>query len=77
MKTSNQFYRVNPGDICFIRYVFEAHDGIAVITTLPSDKQVIAVRVAPGCEQEVADVIESLSDTVTMEKSEMETDICL
>lgn len=77
MKTSNQFYRVNPGDICFIRYVFEAHDGIAVITTLPSDKQVIAVRVAPGCEQDVADVISSLTGDVTMEKIEMETDISL
>lgn len=74
MKTSNQFYRVNPGDICFIRYVFEAQDGIAVITTLPSDKEVIAVRVAPGCESEVAEVVAGLNDTVTMEPLTMEVE---
>ncbi|GAB6097653.1 hypothetical protein JCM14469_39070 [Desulfatiferula olefinivorans] len=74
MKTSNQFYRVSPGDICFIRYVFEALDGIAVITTLSSDKEVIVVRVAPGCEQEVAEVIDGLNETVTLEPVTMEVE---
>ncbi|MBU1171505.1 MAG: DUF4911 domain-containing protein [Proteobacteria bacterium] len=77
MKTINQFYRVNPADICFIRYVFEAHDGIAVITTLPTDKEIIAVRVSPGCEKEVEDVIDSLSNDVTMEITDLKADISL
>lgn len=77
MKTTNIFYRVNPPDIFFIRYVFEALDGIAVITTLPTDKNVIVIRMAPGCEQEVRDVVESLSNTVSMEPAvvEMEVDL--
>lgn len=77
LKTTNIFYRVNPPDIFFIRYVFEALDGIAVITTLPTDKQVIAIRVAPGCEEEVREVVESLSGTVTMEPTAVETEVDL
>lgn len=77
MKTTNIFYRVNPPDIFFIRYIFEALDGIAVITTLPTDKQVIVIRMAPGCEQEVRDVVESLSKTVTMEPTVVETEVDL
>ncbi len=33
MNVSRKYYRVNPRDICFIRYVFEAHDGLAVISS--------------------------------------------
>ena len=77
MKTTNIFYRVNPPDIFFIRYVFEALDGIAVITTLPADKQVIVIRVAPGCEEDVHDVIESLSKTVSMEPTTVEAKVDL
>ena len=72
LKTTNIFYKVNPPDIFFIRYVFEALDGIAVITTLPSDKQVIVIRTAPGCEEDVLEVVESLSNTVTMEPTYVE-----
>ena len=74
LKTTNAYYRVNRADICFIRYVFEAHDGIAVITTLASDKDTIAVRMAPGCEEEALRIIDGLKKSVVMEERIFEMD---
>jgi hypothetical protein len=76
LKTTNAYYRVNPSDICFIRYVFEAHDGIAVITTLSTEKDTIAVRMAPGCEDEVRQVVSGLrGENIMMEERTLETDL--
>jgi hypothetical protein len=50
MRTVRQLYRVDRHRISLIRFVFEAYDGLAVVTTLDAAAGIIAVRVAPGCE---------------------------
>jgi hypothetical protein len=77
MKMTHAYYRVNPGDICFIRYVFEALDGLAVITTVSPEKDTIVIRIAPGCEEESFRVIEGLKAMVALEERIMETEIDL
>jgi hypothetical protein len=72
MDTKNLYCKVNPKDICFIRYVFEACDGIAVVTTMDKTTDEIVIRIAPGCEDEVNDVIEGLKTEIgiiTLDKS--------
>lgn len=63
-----RYYRVNPRDICFIRYVFEAHDGLAVITTPSSSKDIIVLRIAPGCLDDVLKVVEGLKQELVMDE---------
>ncbi len=72
MKVSKKYYRVNPRDICFIRYVFEAHDGLAVISTLPEAKDTIVLRIAPGNEEDVLAIVSGLKKELTMEELSME-----
>ena len=64
VKTVNRFYRVDRRRISFIRFIFEAYEGLAVVTTIDPSKGVIVLRVAPGCEAFAEDVMSDLSKTV-------------
>ena len=75
LKTTAKFYRVNPKDICFIRYVFEAHDGLAVISTLSGKKDTIALRSAPGCEEDVLRIVSGLKQDLVMEEQILKMDV--
>jgi hypothetical protein len=50
MRTVEQIYRVDRRRISLIKFIFEAYEGLAVVTTLDPAAGVIALRVAPGCE---------------------------
>lgn len=71
MNVSRKYYRVNPRDICFIRYVFEAHDGLAVISTLSDERDTIVLRIAPGCEEEVETVVNGLKRELSIDERNM------
>ncbi len=68
METIEKIYSVNKADIGYIKFLFEAYDGIAVVSTVSTDKDRIAVYAAPGCEDEVDALIASLSTIIKIEK---------
>ncbi len=68
MRTIETIYNVNKSDIGFIKYLFEGYDGIAVVTTVSKEKDRIAVYTAPGCEEEVEELIASLAETLKIVK---------
>ena len=74
MKVTKKYYRVKPSDIVFIRYILEAHDGLAVISTLPEAKDTIVLRIAPGCEEDVLKIVSGLKLEVSMEELNMDND---
>lgn len=47
MKTICREYRVDKARIGFIRFIFEAHEGIAVVSTLDSKQGLIRLAIAP------------------------------
>jgi hypothetical protein len=51
MRTVEQFYRVDRRRISLIKFIFEAYEGLAVVTTHDPAAGIIALRVAPGCEE--------------------------
>ena len=66
MKTETRYYRVERAEIGFIRFIFEAYEGIAVTSTVDEDKTVLAVRVAPGCGEEVERVLADLGKSIRL-----------
>ena len=62
--TTRKYFRVETEHIGYIRFIFEGHDGIAVITTRNAETGDIVVTIAPGCEPEVDAVIQSLSSEI-------------
>jgi hypothetical protein len=70
MRTVEQFYRVDRRRISLIKFIFEAYEGLAVVTTLDPAAGVIALRVAPGCEETAREVMLALSRDFLVEPSE-------
>ena len=53
-------YRVRREDIAFLRFVIEACEGIAFLSTADSAQGVVILHVPPGCEREAGRVIDDL-----------------
>jgi hypothetical protein len=60
MRTVEQFYRVDRRRISLIKFIFEAYEGLAVVTTVEPMLGIIALRVAPGCEEMARAVMKDL-----------------
>lgn len=67
MKTTQQLYRVDRRQISMIRFVFEAYEGLAVVTTLDPRAGVIALSIAPGCETMASTIMQDLAGDFAVE----------
>jgi len=68
-ETIKQRYRVDRREIAFIRFIVEAYDGLAIVTTLDPETGLIEFRIAPGCEQDVEMILQDLKSDIMMEKA--------
>jgi Domain of unknown function (DUF4911) len=69
MRTLELLYRVDRRRISLLRFIFEAYEGVAVVTTLDPAAGIIALRIAPGCEQTAIEVIMDLGKSFLVEPS--------
>ncbi len=58
-----------------IKFIFEAYEGLAMVTTLDPSAGIIALKVAPGCESMARSVIMDLSKGFLVEPFEEKTAI--
>lgn len=70
METARRLYRVDRRRISLIKFVFEAYEGLAMVTTLDAATGIIAVRVAPGCEALAEAVLMDLGKRFIIESVE-------
>ena len=62
-----RYYRVDRREIAFLRFVFEAYEGLAIIETLDPESGVIVFYIAPGCESDVDMILRDLQGDIMME----------
>lgn len=67
MKTARRVYRVDRRRISLIKFIFEAYEGLAMVTTLDPKAGVIALSIAPGCEKIAESVIMDLGKDFLIE----------
>lgn len=67
METVKRYYRVDRRHISMLRFVFEAYEGVAVVTTLDNQKGLIVLAIAPGCERIAEDVMADLGRSFLIE----------
>ncbi len=53
METIKKYCRVDRKNISFLKFIFEGHEGIAVLSTVDPAKGIIVFHIAPGCEEDV------------------------
>jgi len=67
MQTTKRYYRIDRTQIAFLRFIFEAYDGIAVVRTMDAQKGVILLYIPPGCEDDVDYVLQDLAKQIMIE----------
>ena len=68
MNTIKKYFRVDRREIAFLKFIFEAYDGIATITTVDPDLGVIGLFIAPGCEDDVEMILQDLKKDIMIEQ---------
>ncbi len=64
METIKKYYRVDRREISFLRFIFEAYDGIAVLTTIDPGLGIVVLHISPDCEEEVEMVLQDLKKDI-------------
>ena len=67
METIKKYLRVDCREISFLRFIFEAYDGIAIITTIDSESGIVLLTIAPGCEDDVEMILQDLKKDIMIE----------
>ena len=70
-KTVKRYCRVDRREIAFLRFIFEACEGIAIIETLEPESGLIVIYIAPGCEPDVDMILADLSNEIIMEAARL------
>lgn len=60
MESFKQYYRMDRRAICLLRFLLEAYDGIAGLSTLDAQEGRVVLYVPPGCEREVHALIDEM-----------------
>ncbi|MBN1277146.1 MAG: DUF4911 domain-containing protein [Deltaproteobacteria bacterium] len=60
METIKRIFRVDRRDINYLRSTIESYDGIAVVSTINPEASVIEIQIAPGCEDQVLELLDSI-----------------
>lgn len=56
--------------ISFLRYILEAYDGIAVLTTTDKVRGVVVIRISAGFEDDVDIILSDLKEKLSIEPYE-------
>ena len=67
MKTIGKLYAIEKKSVGFVKFIFEAYDGIAVVETIDRQASIIKLHIAPGCEGDVDDVLNELKKEILIE----------
>ena len=68
MKTTEQYYRVDRREIAFMKFIFEAYDGIAGMRTTDPAKGIIKLHIAPGCKEQVERILQDLEKEILIQR---------
>ena len=67
METIKKYYRVDRKEISFLRFIFEAYDGIAVLETVDPKSGRVVFHISPGCEGDVEMILQDLKNDIMIE----------
>jgi hypothetical protein len=66
-QASQYYYRVDRREIYFLKFIVEAYEGLAMMRTLEASRGIVVLHVAPGCEEELCRLLDSLGHDMLIE----------
>ncbi len=68
LKTIRHTYRIDRTAIAFVKFIIEAYDNLAVVSTLDSREGVVSLAIAPACQDQVDRIMASLGAHIDIVK---------
>ena len=68
--STRRYYRIDRREIAFFKFILEAYDGLAVVSTLDPQAGIVVLHIAPGCEQDIEKIVADLSRDIMMEPAQ-------
>jgi len=62
------FFRVNPYEIHYLKFILEAYEGLATLTTLDSATGLIQLAVPPGRKDSLDALLQALGPELGLER---------
>ena len=69
MQCQKRYLRVDRRHIGFMKFIFEAYEGIANLTTIDPNLGIILINIPDGCEDTVTNLLEILGRDILIEPS--------
>jgi hypothetical protein len=64
IETTRRYYRVDRCQVGFVKFILEAYDNVAVLSTVDSKRAVVTITIAPGCERMVDHIMTGLAGDI-------------
>lgn len=68
LETVKKYLRVDRREVAFLKFIFEAYDGLAVVSTVDPESGIVMFHIAPGCEAEVEMILQDLKKKIMIEQ---------
>ena len=66
--TVKKYLRVDRREVAFLKFIFEAYDGLAVVSTVDPESGIVMFHIAPGCEADVEMLLQDLKKKIMIEQ---------
>ena len=66
--TVKKYLRVDRREVAFLKFIFEAYDGLAVVSTVDPESGIVMFHIAPGCEADVEMILQDLKKKIMIEQ---------
>ncbi|MCP3951210.1 MAG: DUF4911 domain-containing protein [Desulfobacterales bacterium] len=67
MESEKRYFRMDRRQIGLLRFILEAYEGIAALTTIDAAQGRVVLMVPPGCEAEVDTLLADVSGEIYLE----------
>jgi len=73
LETVKKYYRIDRREISFLKFIVEAYDGLAVLTTVDAEAGIVILYIAPGCEADVEMILQELKNNIMIESLSLQS----
>lgn len=67
MESIVKYYRMDRQQIHFLKFILEAYEGLAVLTTVDKTSGLVSLRIAPGRVAEAGELLAALKERTLIE----------
>lgn len=70
MQCQKKYVRIDKRQIGFMKFIFEAYDGIANLTTIDAALGIVSINIPKGCDEVVDNLLKTLGRDILIESLE-------